>query len=148
MTRGKEGAAGLAGGLRLPLPDYFGHGWIMTDSQEARAQRGRKWSSRGVISSLCSLSGAGFPGPGLANMGRWGRHDTIRAEYVRRVCIQVWLSVPVRVNFKGRRAGDCGLTVCVYWEHVCTCRCACGFLRLCDWCVCCVPVCVSLSTCV
>ena len=119
MTRGKEGAAGLAGGLRLPLPDYFGHGWIMTDSQEARAQRGRKWSSRGVISSLCSLSGAGFPGPGLANMGRWGRQDTIRAEYVRRVCIQVWLSVPVRVNFKGRRAGDCGLTVCVCTGNMC-----------------------------
>ena len=76
LSRGKEGAAGLAGGLRLPLPDYFGHGWIMTDSQEARAQRGRKWNSRGVISSLCSLSGAGFPGPGLANMGR-GRHDAM-----------------------------------------------------------------------
>ena len=72
MARGKEGAAGLAGGLRLPLPDYSGHGWIMTDSKQARAQRVRTWSSRGVISSLCSLSGAGFPGPGLANMGGGG----------------------------------------------------------------------------
>lgn len=73
LARGKEGAVGLAGGLHLPLPDYFGHGWIMTGLQEVRAQREWKWTSRGVISSLCSLPRAGFPGPGLANMGRvWG----------------------------------------------------------------------------
>ena len=73
LARGKEGAVGLAGGLHLPLHDYFGHRGIMTGLQEVRAQRGRKWTSRGVISSLCSLSGAGFPGPGLAKRGRgWG----------------------------------------------------------------------------
>lgn len=42
----------------------------------------------------------------------------IGAEYVRCACIRVCVSVPVRVNFKGRRAGDCELTVCVC-VHVC-----------------------------
>lgn len=39
MERRKETALGLAGGLGLPLPhpDYFGHRWIITDSQEGRA---------------------------------------------------------------------------------------------------------------
>lgn len=39
LERRKETALGLAGGLGLPLPhpDYFGHRWIITDSQEGRA---------------------------------------------------------------------------------------------------------------
>lgn len=50
-----------------------------------------------------------------------GRHDAIGAEYVRRVCIRVCVSVPVRVEFKGRRAGDCDLTKCVCAVNVCAC---------------------------
>ena len=44
LERGKEGAGGSSGrlGLLLPLPDYFGHRWIMTDSKEVRAHLERK----------------------------------------------------------------------------------------------------------
>ena len=81
-----------------------------------------------------------------ARTGKYGAGEARRngAEYVRHVCIRVCVSVPVRVDFKGRRAGDCDLTKCVCTVNVCA-----RVVVLVGSCVCvtCVSA-VSLRTCV